>query len=214
MKRFCAILALLNICYSSTAACKEINEHGYWIGTDVESEHAFDQKLAQNLTDFFKKEHASSIVDFGCGKGDYVKYFCKNGLTCDGYDGNPNTEALSGGVAKVLDLSAPIDLHQTFDWVVSLEVGEHLPQKYEKIFIENLVHHCKKGIVLSWAIKGQSGYGHVNTQNNDYIKARLAEYGFTNDVQAENEMRNAAHLRWFKNTIMVFRKISTASTVQ
>ena len=45
---------------------------------------------------------------------------------------------------------------------MSLEVGEHLPKEFEDIFINNLDNNNNYGIVLSWAIKGQGGYGHYN----------------------------------------------------
>lgn len=50
------------------------------------------------------------------------------------------------------------------------------------------------------------GDGHFNEQDNDYIKARMADYGYTNDLAAELSLRAQATLPWFKNTIMVFRK--------
>ncbi len=90
--------------------------------------------------------------------------------------------------------------------MLSLEVGEHIPKEYERVFIENLHRHNINGIVLSWALKGQGGFGHFNEQNNDYIKELMAEYGYFNDVEAENSLRKKATLWWFKNTIMVFRK--------
>ena len=90
---------------------------------------------------------------------------------------------------------------------MSLEVGEHLPQQYERIFIENLMRHAKKGIVLSWAIKNQGGTGHFNEQNNDYIKSIFLSYGYVNDLKAEQKLRSAVYnCMWFEKSLMVFRK--------
>lgn len=183
-----------------------INEHGYYLGTDHSDQYYFDESLADALIQFFKKENAQSVVDFGCGNGDYVKALQNQHIYCEGYDGNPDTFNISRGVAHVADLSQPFDLNKRFDWVLSLEVGEHLPKKYERIFIGNLDLHNKKGIILSWAIKGQGGVGHFNEQNNDYIKSVMAQYGYVNDIAAELHLRQCASIRWFKNTIMVFRK--------
>ena len=115
------------------------------------------------------------------------------------------TEDASGGSCFVLDLSNPVDLHRRYDWVMSLEVGEHLPKQYETIFMENLVRHVKDGLILSWAVKGQGGTGHFNEQNNDYIKQIFANMGWYNDLEAENSLRESAAVHWFKNTVMVFR---------
>lgn len=180
-------------------------EKGYWIGADVDDLHVFDSSLATALGQFFLSERATHVVDFGCGPGDYVARLNAMGLHCEGYDGNPDTPEITQRTCAVVDLSEPFDLKKKFDWVLSLEVGEHLPQQFETIFIENLIRHAKKGIVLSWAVAGQPGYGHFNTQNNDYIKQRFPAYGLVNDVTAEKLLRGSASVHWFPGTIMVFR---------
>ena len=182
----------------------EISERGYWIG-EVPECHAFDGVLAQAIANFFIEEQAQAVVDFGCGTGAYVAHLRKSGISAEGYDGNPETAALSSGIGKVLDLSQPVHL-DAVDWVMSLEVGEHLPKQYETTFIENLMRHAKKGIVLSWAVKGQGGTGHFNEQDNDYIKAIFAKQGYINDLGAETQLREKAQCGWFARSLMVFRK--------
>jgi hypothetical protein len=90
--------------------------------------------------------------------------------------------------------------------VLCLEVGEHIPKQFEQIFLNNIDKYNAKGVVLSWALKGQGGFGHFNEQNNDYVKRAMAARGYKNDLAAEERLRAAASLSWFKNTIMVFRK--------
>ncbi|CAG5124210.1 unnamed protein product, partial [Candidula unifasciata] len=53
---------------------------------------------------------------------------------------------------KFLDLTAPQYGLPAYDWVVSVEVGEHIPAKFEDIYLDNLARHAKEGIVLSWAV--------------------------------------------------------------
>lgn len=178
-----------------------VSSHGYFIG---DSEHVTDWNLADAIIEFLSDHRAETLVDFGCGDGDYVNYFIEHGIRAVGYDGNPVTEDASGGTCFVLDLSNPVDLHNKYDWVMSLEVGEHLPKQYEKTFIENLVRHVKHGLILSWALKGQGGTGHFNEQNNDYIKKIFSDLGWRNDLEAENYLRESASIPWFKNTVMVF----------
>lgn len=200
------ILLAFMISLSFPISAVHIEENGTWIGKDAAIQHCFDAPLANALVDFLHKEKAETVVDFGCGLGDYLKCLLANGIQAIGFDGNPYTVELTGGRARVLDLSIPFDLKKQFDWVISLEVGEHLPAEYETIFIENLIRHTKNGLILSWAVEGQRGFGHFNCRNNNYIKARLASYGFYNDLAAEKKLRNRSSLPWFKNTIMVFRK--------
>lgn len=182
-----------------------IHSNGYWQGTQASSQHVHDANLAKCLISFFKNEGATSIVDFGCGMGKYVQAFRNHGLDATGFDGNPNTPELTNNTCKVLDLSVPTQL-EPFDWVMSLEVGEHLPKTFEDIFINNLHNNNKCGIVLSWAVKGQGGHGHFNEQNNDYIKSKVCGLGYINDTESESTMRTMSSLSWFKNTIMVFRR--------
>jgi len=207
---FCLFIFCLGICrhfFKKYYQALQIHKHGYWQGANVSTLHYFDPSLADALVHFFTEEKAQSIVDFGCGMGDYVRVLLANHFDCQGYDGNPDTKVLSQGFCDVLDLSEPVNLSKHYDWVVSLEVGEHLPPEHETVFMDNLHRHNIHGIVLSWAVIGQGGYGHFNEQNNDYIKQKMAQYGYINDLEAESILRNAASLEWFKNTIMVFRKI-------
>lgn len=209
MKHLFLFVILLFSFFSGSLVAGEdlhIHKHGYWSGSDVLAEHAFDPDLAQALVGFFNKEKAESVVDFGCGTGDYVHTLLRNGIFAKGYDGNPDTLKLSRGVAEVADLSQPLSLAKKYDWVLSLEVGEHIPKEFEKTFVENLHRHNIKGIVMSWAFKGQYGAGHVNEQDNDYIKKLFSTYGYVNDIAAEKELRSKSKVFWFKNTIMVFRK--------
>jgi SAM-dependent methyltransferase len=184
-----------------------ISPNGYWIGPEAESQHKFDPHLATALTHFFKNEDPSAtIVDLGCGMGNYVQHFRANGLRADGFDGNPYTPTLTSGICEVTDLSIPFVFQTKYDWVMSLEVGEHLPPQFETIFLENLDRNNTKGIILSWAIEGQGGHGHVNERNNDYIYGRLEALGYKSDRVAEFYLRQHAELGWFKNTVMVFRR--------
>jgi len=183
-----------------------IHANGYWVGLETSGQHGYDSPLADSLAIFLKNEKCQSVVDFGCGMGDYVKTLQKNNINATGFDGNPNTPELSNNVCKVLDLSVPIQFDVKFDWVISLEVGEHLPPRFEDIFINNLHNNNISGIILSWAVKGQGGHGHFNEQNNDYIKSKVCKLGYINDIISENILRKNSTFHWFKNTIMVFRK--------
>lgn len=185
-----------------------INANGYWEGLEASCQHQHDDSLGDSLTQFFKSENINSLVDFGCGMGKYVKTFKENNINVTGFDGNPNTPELTNHLCEVLDLSVPKKFDEPFDWVLSLEVGEHLPPQFEDIFINNLHNNNKYGIVISWAIKGQGGHGHFNEQNNDYIKSKICKLGYMNDIKTEDKLRMDSTLRWFKNTIMVFRKSS------
>jgi cyclopropane fatty-acyl-phospholipid synthase-like methyltransferase len=184
---------------------KFIHEHGFWL-KEKGFIHSFDEKLALAIFKFLKREKAKTIVDFGCGRGEYLKYLMEKGFFCEGYDGNPKTPKMTKGLAKVLDLAVFQDLKRKFDWVISLEVGEHIDKKYQDIFIENLVLHCKRGIIISWAIPGQGGQGHCNEKSNEDVRKCFEKRGFFSDLEEEKIFRKKAKMDYFKKTLMVLRK--------
>ena len=108
------------------------------------------------------------------------------------------------GYVKYMDLSVPQYLPKKFDWVLCLEVGEHLDSKYEKTLVENIARHAKKGAIVSWAVPGQGGHRHVNEKSNVDVIALFARYGLKYDAESSHTLRSMASLKWFKNTIMVF----------
>ena len=122
------------------------------------------------------------------------------------FDGTTNIDALTNGHVQPRDLSQPLSLGRKFDWVVSLEVGEHIPRQFEHTFISNIVNHATRGIVLSWAVVGQRGTGHVNTRSNAHIAAALAREGWAKDEQASQAARDVATMGWFKGSLGVYRR--------
>ncbi|KAK7004452.1 hypothetical protein BgiMline_005973, partial [Biomphalaria glabrata] len=53
---------------------------------------------------------------------------------------------------RFLDLTAPHYGLPIYDWILSIEVAEHIPAKFEEIYLDNLVRHAREGIILSWAV--------------------------------------------------------------
>jgi hypothetical protein len=186
----------------------QVHPRGFWlINNKSTAEHAFDPNLCNAISAMLKKENAGSIIDFGCGLGDYVKQLRRNGFNAYGVDGNPNTPTLTGGLCGVVDLTKKITVSLVeYDWAISLEVGEHIPKEYEHIFLDNIVQFATSGVILSWAVVGQGGLGHVNCQNNDYVIDEMEKRGFTYVAEVSQLLRDIAKLPWFKNTLMVFKK--------
>lgn len=179
-----------------------ITERGFWIGAD--DQHVFDESLCKAIVLEFTNKF-NDVVDIGCGNGSYTRYLNEQGFHCTGYDGNPETPRMSGELCHVLDFSMPqsIGIHEL---VISLEVGEHLPVEFEQIFIDNICNSSSKGILLSWAVEGQGGYGHFNCRNNDYIIEEMKKRGFLFNDTVSKKFRKASTFYWFPNTIMYFEK--------
>lgn len=179
-----------------------INKNGYW--EDENPKHLFDRKLCYFITDLLKRKKIESLVDFGCGDASYTKYFLDKDIICEAYDGNPNTEKITNGIGKVLDFSLDFNLDKKFDCVLSLEVGEHIPEKYEQNFINNITKHTNKLLILSWAVPNQGGDGHFNEKENRYIINEIEKRNFKVDSYETINLRKQSTLDWFKHTVMVF----------
>jgi hypothetical protein len=180
-----------------------IDPRGYWLTNEGYTTHTFDEKLAKAIFKTFKK--AKTAIDIGCGDGRYTKYLIDNGIETKGYDGNPLTPQISNNLCGVKDFSFPVNLGK-FDLALSLEVGEHIPKQFEKVFLDNVTYAATKYICLSWAVFGQPGYGHFNCQNNDYIITELLKRGFIINTQWSQDIRDHSTLPWFKDTVMAFEK--------
>jgi SAM-dependent methyltransferase len=198
-----------------------INPSGYWENPTAEG-HEHDAGVAKAIADFLENEPRDfpviQVLDVGCGDGYYTNYLNNrdsfkndNGyFGCHGIDGNPNTLEIAGVNTFVVDLTKPFLFHK-YDWALSLEVGEHIPQEFEDVFLANLDRANKHGIILSWAKRGQGGDGHVNCKNNNEVIEKVCNMGYTFDNQATETLRNSAATYptpcyWFRDTLMVFRK--------
>ena len=180
----------------------EINERGFWVG---ENNHHTDRGLITSLGEFVSDQ--SSLVDFGCGDASYAKAVSGVGLDVEAYDGNPIVVGETNGFASVLDLSEPFDLKRKFDVVVSLEVAEHIPKEYEEIYVNNLINHTSGWLIISWAVPGQGGKGHVNEQPAEYVLDLFESIGFVHHNEYSQYLRNSiTNCHWFRNTIFVFSK--------
>ena len=184
----------------------KINDKGFWENPNKEG-HAHDSRLAGAILKILKARKIDTLVDFGCGTGEYARFFRRHSLVVEAYDGNPYTEQITGGIGQVKDLSQPFNMNKQFGCVMSLEVGEHIPAEFEQTFIGNLCRHSFRPglILLSWAIPSQDGDGHVNCQTNEYIIEQMLSRGYELDEVATAKLRKSASLWWFKNTIMLFR---------
>ncbi|XP_023347195.1 uncharacterized protein LOC111716010 isoform X2 [Eurytemora carolleeae] len=170
------------------------------------------------------------IGDIGAGVGQFGEWLKKTGSSSVdwyGFDGGSNVNSFCGKnvslvnqevytVPKVcfLDASLPVKLEDfyllgaPFDWVMSVEVGEHIPAEYTKTYIDNLIRLSKYGIILSWAVVGQGGHGHVNNMDNQDVIKMMTDRSMVYLPQETATVRSRVqNLSWLKNTIMIFSKV-------
>ena len=180
-------------------------ESGIWTLEAAKKRHRFDKQLAHVIGRAYKP---ALVADVGCGNGAYCKFLSEEyGWKIHGYEGTQDIASL--GIyddIMILDLSVRRYVDIPYDLVICLEVGEHIPQKYEQAFLDNLADFTTKDLVMSWAIPGQGGFGHFNEQLNGYIIYWLEKRGLKLDMERSAILRKYATLKWFKETLMVFSK--------
>ena len=182
-------------------------KNGMWTMPTCENAHVVDLPLAEHLSSSLFR--GGSLLELGAGCGCYGARFeasSKPPSEMALFDGTTNIDALTNGHVQPRDLSQSLSLGRKFDWVMSLEVGEHIPRQFEHTFISNIVNHATTGIVLSWAVVGQRGTGHINTRSNAHIAAALAREGWAKDEQASQAARDVATMGWFKGSLGVYRR--------
>ena len=135
-------------------------------------------------------DRPQSINDFGAGVGQYghaLRSIDPN-VAWSGFDGAGNVESYTKGFVRFFDLTLPLNLPRA-DWVLSLEVGEHLPSSMEAMYLRNLHAHQCRGIIGSWAALGQAGTGHINNHRREYVVRRFEELGYERHEELERLLR-------------------------
>ncbi|MFA6244227.1 MAG: class I SAM-dependent methyltransferase [Candidatus Hydrogenedentales bacterium] len=198
----------------------EINDHGCWIGAGS-LPHVHDMGLQVGLCEFLEPELGTSfhgpivlggpsVIDLGCGMGDYVRAFRLVGIDARGFDGNPDTFKLSSELCHTLDLAVPYrGVMRYYDWAMCLEVLEHIPKEFEQQALDNIVGFAGIGVITSWATPGQGGSGHFNERPLAYATQQFADRGFELDTDATKRLRECSTRVWFKNNLLVLRRRKT-----
>ena len=185
---------------SSTGAWRPTPTHTYFL----------DLGLAWALTNALR---GASVVEFGAGHGCYTSFLREQGLRVSAYDGVEGVAELTHGLVTTADLTQRLGLPSA-DWVLAMEVAEHVPRVHEKQLLMNLHRHNRKGMVLSWA-RTNDGHGHYNPRSNDYVVHQLVQMGYAHDVPLQDALRaNVSNHLWFQATLMVFRRTPRASQVR
>eukprot|EP00971_Amphidinium_carterae_P210834 4183490-Amphidinium_carterae.1 len=187
--------------------------HGMFINSTVIYRRLFpksahlDKGLLRTLLRWVAVD--SSLADFGALDGQYARWLNDTGLVLAfAFDGIEGVNELTDGIVTQVDLSTPLEIpwRAGFDWVMCLEVAEHIPPSREAQFLENLARHARKGLVLSWAPPEIEGEGHVNCQPLEESKRRVEAYGFVQDKEGTEALRQAAEISWIAASVALYHR--------
>lgn len=187
-------------------------ETGIWSKEEASDGHLFSYKLAKFIGDLFEKKE-TPVIDMGCGPGEYVKYLYDRGFTkLLGVEGTELDEHkdFKPPLFLIQDLTMPFSVPSRFGNVICLEVGEHIPAEHTEQLIKNLVRHVLPGhyLVMSWAVPGQEGLGHVNCMTNEAVVDMMLKAGMIHCPPITKDARAVVenHVAYFRETILVFLK--------
>lgn len=184
---------------------------GIWSKEEAIGQHVFSYELAKIIGRYLPKN--KSVYDFGCGPGKYAGYFHDIGFpSVVGVEGS-ELDFENGPWYEVRDL--------TDDWselpplpgdrssAICLEVLEHVNEDGLDQAIKNITDYANDYLILSWAVPGQAGFGHISCRSNLWVIDRFEREGYKLlpiDSEALREVIEG-HCDWFKNTLLVFKKL-------
>ncbi len=181
--------------------------------------HMLDRGLALSIA---RVVGSASLLDIGAGSGQYGAYFheLRRSGRADvpawrGVDGAANIESFTlrrgpPGArvrhANICDAARARAPAERADWVMSLEVGEHLPSSCLGTYRELLHRSNRRGILLSWARPGQGGRCHVSLREPAWVVSSFESLGYAVDHPATEQARSAADLKWMQHNFLVLRR--------
>jgi len=188
---------------------KEISETGYWNGETAHIHHVHCKELSKWICEFLEENVGLDyfIKDFGCGLGNYLNDLQNHGFkNLLGYEADPPKNKIFYNIWKQ-DLTKLI-ISGVLGVVISLEVAEHIPEKYMNVYLDNITNACNGYLITSWAVRGQEGFGHVICLDNHEIIPEIEKRGFKLMEKETEEVRSIdlSEAPWFKNTLLIFKK--------
>lgn len=158
----------------------------------------------------FKYIQPKSIVDIGCGNGSWLKASKLLGVeTVTGVDGVKvdRKELLIEDHEFLLhDLTKPLQLQQSYDMAICLEVGEHLPKSSADMLISSLCT-LSDVVLFSAAVPNQLGHCHINEQWPEYWHQKFKEHNFlAYDILRQEFWDHKKVFWWYSQNMIIYGK--------
>lgn len=162
------------------------------------------------LKEVFKMINPSTVCDFGCGVGTWLKVSRSMGVEkVVGYEGAwvqnlPEGIVMPEVISK--DLSESVKTEIKFDLVINFEVAEHIEPSCAEQFVDNLTN-ASDVVLFSAAIPGQGGVDHVNEQWPSYWIEKFHRRGFKLYDVLRPVLWDSENVKtWYKQNALLFVK--------
>lgn len=152
-----------------------------------------------------------SVIDFGCAVGSHLEPFYKRGVEVQGVEAHE--AAIENAVIPqehILqhDLREPFEVSKKYDLAISIEVAEHIPERFSDTFVST-ISKSSNTIVLTAAQPGQGGDHHVNEQPKSYWVQKFEKRGFIHDEEQAKtlaQLLEVEHSDWVKDNLLLFKR--------
>jgi len=155
-------------------------------------------------------QHIESILDLGCGIGQWGKDL---NIPYTGIDFNIPKDMLLIPESNYIEwdiMSDTIPNIGDFDLGLCLEVMEHIPEEYVERTIKFLTSKCKR-VLFSAAIPGQGGVGHCNEQWQTYWSKIFEKFSYFPMIL---NVRNNQDIEiWYRNNMILFVNYDTGERI-
>lgn len=163
------------------------------------------------LAKLFELYRPTSVVDFGCGIGTWLRAARDLGveeiLGIDGDYVRKKQLQISPDAFIAADLAREtVSLDRRFDLAMSLEVAEHLPKERSEAFVRQLVD-ASDVVLFSAAVPDQGGRHHVNEQFASYWVKRFRAEGYECYDAVRPLIWSDDRVEWwYRQNILLFAK--------
>jgi SAM-dependent methyltransferase len=178
----------------------------------TEDVHHLDSSPSEIIPILIEVINPKSVIDIGCGIGNFVSEFKKHGINdvlgVDGEWTDINAIKDNVGLNNFVshDLTKIFETSRKYDLVISLEVAEHIANCFSDEFVESLTRSGDE-IIFSAAIPHQGGQNHINEQWNDFWVSKFLEKGYyKKDIIKPLIWNNNNIFWWYRQNILLFTK--------
>ncbi len=166
------------------------------------------KKILPIIYDIFKP---GSVLDIGCGVGTWLNVFANdykiNDLT--GVDGDYVDKAMLRIKPENFvsyDLKKAYNPGRKYDFAMSVEVAEHLPESSANNIVDSLTM-ASDIVMFSAALPNQIGTYHINEQYPEYWAKKFTDRGYIPVDLVRKKVWNETDVEWwYKQNIIVYVK--------